>query len=149
MITIINNLYSLVIIFNPAAVNKNFPQARLLVSFRPCTHINSCIKINKSKFELSKLRLVNSHCFSKDDVKKWLKSFCNGDALNKDFQRHIINAFINSIYLFDDKIIIYYNLKNSKQVTYFEMLEGAVKNSRQKERLQVTEKGMLAVVFVV
>lgn len=27
--------------------------------------------------------------------------------------------------------------------------KGAVKNSRQKERLQVTEKGMLAVVFVV
>ena len=27
--------------------------------------------------------------------------------------------------------------------------QGAVKNSRQKERLQVTEKGMLAVVFVV
>ncbi len=81
------------------------------------------IKRNDAELELSKLRLVNSYCFNEDDIKKWLKSFCNGDALSKDFQRHIISAFINSVYLFDDKIIIYYNLKNSKQVTYLEMLE--------------------------
>ena len=31
--------------------------------------------------------------------------------------------FINSVYLFDDKIVIYYNIRDGKQVSYIEMLE--------------------------
>ena len=31
--------------------------------------------------------------------------------------------FKNAIYLYDDKVVIYYNLKDSKQVSYIEMLD--------------------------
>ena len=45
--------------------------------------------------------------------------------LDEDFQRRIIDVFINSVYVYDDKIVIYYNIKDGKQVSYIEMLESS------------------------
>ena len=41
------------------------------------------------------------------------------------FREKIIDTFINSVFLFDDKLIIYYNVKHGKQVSYIEALEDA------------------------
>jgi hypothetical protein len=43
--------------------------------------------------------------------------------MDEEFQRKIIDVFINSVYIYDDKIVIYYNVKDGKQVSYVEMLE--------------------------
>ena len=40
-----------------------------------------------------------------------------------EFRRRLIDVFINSVYVYDDKIVIYYNIKGSQQVSYMEMLE--------------------------
>ena len=39
------------------------------------------------------------------------------------FLRQILDVFINAIYVYDDKVIIYYNLKGGKQVSYIDMVE--------------------------
>ena len=36
-----------------------------------------------------------------------------------------IDTFINYVFLFDDKLTIYYNVKHGKQVSYIEALEDA------------------------
>ena len=38
----------------------------------------------------------------------WLRQFCAGDSFNPAFRRRIIDVFINTVYLYDDKLIIYY-----------------------------------------
>ena len=38
-----------------------------------------------------------------------------------DFRRRIIDVLINSIYLFDNKVVIYYNTEGGKQVSYMDM----------------------------
>ena len=53
----------------------------------------------------------------------WLKIFCKGDPLDPEFQQKIINVFINSIYLYDDKLVMYYNVKGGKHISYIEMLD--------------------------
>ena len=73
--------------------------------------------------ELSKLRLATTMQHTKEDILSWLKVFTRGDILSPEYQRRIIDVFVNSIYLFDDKIIIYYNLEGGKQISYMEMLE--------------------------
>jgi hypothetical protein len=73
--------------------------------------------------EIAKLRLANTMQHTKQDILSWLKIFTRGDILSPEYQRRIIDIFVNSIYLFDDKIIIYYNLEGSKQVSFIEMLE--------------------------
>ena len=56
-----------------------------------------------------------------DDVKLWLKVFCTGEALDIDFQRRIIDILVNSVFIYDDKIVIYFNVRNGKQVSYTQM----------------------------
>lgn len=80
-------------------------------------------KIQETEDELEKLKIACNAKLTKDDVIAWLKTFCTGDILSTEFQKKIINALVNAVYLFDNKVVIYYNVKDGKQVSYIEMLE--------------------------
>ena len=73
--------------------------------------------------DLAKLRVANRIRVTEDEIVAWLRSFCKGDLFDLDFRRRIIDVLVNSVFVFDDKIIIYYNVKGGKQVSYIEMLE--------------------------
>ncbi len=75
------------------------------------------------EIDISKYKIANGIRYTKEDIISWLKLFCNGDLMDVEFRRRIIDVFINSIYLYDDKLVIYYNIKNSKQVSYIDMCE--------------------------
>lgn len=77
----------------------------------------------EAELDLSKLRISAKIQISKEHIADWLKQFCNGDALDVDFQKRIIDTFINSVYLYDDKVIIYYNIEGGKQVSYIDMID--------------------------
>lgn len=57
-----------------------------------------------------------------DDVEKWLLTFCKGDYFDMDFRKKIVDVLVHSIYLFDDKIVIYYNVTGSEEVSYIDMI---------------------------
>ena len=67
--------------------------------------------------------MANRIRLTEDEIVSWLRSFCQGDLFDLDFRRKIIDVLVNSVYVFDDKIIVYYNVKGGKQVSYVEMLE--------------------------
>ena len=71
--------------------------------------------------EISKLRIACSIRCTHDEIVAWLKSVCRGDPLDMDFQRKIIDTFINSVYVYDDKIVIFFNVKGGKQISYMEV----------------------------
>ena len=75
------------------------------------------------EIDLAKLKVANSIRYTEEEIESWLKSFCKGDLFDLDFRRKIIDVFINSVFLYDDKIVIYYNLRGGKQVSFLEMLE--------------------------
>ena len=75
------------------------------------------------EIDLAKLKIANKIRYTEDDINIWLKSFCRGDLFDHEFRRRIIDVFINTIYLYDDKVVIYYNIKSGKQVSYIEMLD--------------------------
>jgi len=77
------------------------------------------------EIDLAKLRIASKIKYSAEEIKLWLHQFCKGDLFDMNFRRRIIDAFINSIYLFDDKLIVYYNIKDAKQISYIEALENA------------------------
>ena len=74
------------------------------------------------EIDLSKLRVAASITYTKEEVRAWLRQFCAGDSFNPAFRRRIIDVFINTVYLYDDKLIIYYNLRDSRQVSYIEAI---------------------------
>ena len=75
------------------------------------------------EIDLSKLRIANDIRYKVEDIEAWLKLFCNGDPLDEEFRKKIIDVFINCVYLYDDRVIIFYNVRGGKQVSYIDMLE--------------------------
>ena len=75
------------------------------------------------QIDLHKLRIANGIRFTEEDITAWLTIFCKGDLFDEAFREKIIDVFVNSIYLYDDKVVIFYNLKDGKQVSYIDMLE--------------------------
>lgn len=80
---------------------------------------------------ISTLKIAAGHRYTKQQIAAWLKTFCNGDNLNPEFQRRIIDVLVNSVYVYDDKIVIYYNVKGGKQVSYMEMC-GNIEGSKSE-----------------
>lgn len=80
------------------------------------------LQIQETEDELDKLRIACKAKITKKDVLSWLHGFCDGDPLDTDYQKKIINTFVNAVYLFDDKVVIYYNVKNGEQVSFIDML---------------------------
>lgn len=81
---------------------------------------------------ISTLKIAAGHRYTKEQIAAWLKTFCNGDYLNPEFQRRIIDVLVNSVYVYDDKIVIYYNVKGGKQISYMEMCDN-ISDSKPNE----------------
>ena len=71
--------------------------------------------------ELSRLRIANSIQLTEQEVRAWLKKFCTSDPMDVEFQKCIIDVFINVIYLYDDRVIVFYNIRGGKQVSFFNL----------------------------
>ncbi|MCL2619005.1 MAG: recombinase family protein, partial [Defluviitaleaceae bacterium] len=108
---------------NAAVASLNAPEK----ARKPYYDIIESLEAQKADIELdlSRLRIASGIKYTEEQITAWLKTFCKGDLLDEDFQRRIIDVFINSVYVYDDKIVIYYNIKDGKQVSYIEMLESS------------------------
>lgn len=73
--------------------------------------------------ELAKLKLASSLTSTEAQIETWLRSFCIGDQSADDFQSRIIDIFINSVFVYDDHVAVFYNIKSSRQITYTDMLD--------------------------
>lgn len=79
------------------------------------------IRRDNLQTEIAKQQMdCEREAIQKDDVVKWLKSFCNGDLFDQEFRQRIIDTFINAVYLYDDKLLIFYNIRNGEQVCIIE-----------------------------
>lgn len=83
--------------------------------------------------EIAELSAEKTDALTADDVKLWLRSFCGGDAMDPDFRRKIIDVLVNSVFVYDDKIVIYFNVRDGKQVSYIEMLDETAEISEDPE----------------
>lgn len=69
----------------------------------------------EAETDLSKLRIQQKIRITKKEVSAWLSTFAKGDLFDMEFRNKIIETFINSVYIWDDKIVIFYNIKEGKQ----------------------------------
>ena len=69
---------------------------------------------NDIEQDLSKLRIAASVSLTPDKVEAWLRSFVEDtSSITPERSQKLIDTFINSVYLFNDHIEIYYNTTNS------------------------------------
>lgn len=69
---------------------------------------------NKLELELSleKELAYKQLDFSEDEILFWLHSFKNGDANDLEFRQRLIDSFVNAIFVYDDKTIVTFNIKD-------------------------------------
>lgn len=80
-------------------------------------------KLQDVQIDLAKMRVAAEIQYTKEEIIAWIKLFTRGDLMDEDFRKRIIDVFVNSVYFYDDYLVIYFNVKDSKQVSYIEMLE--------------------------
>lgn len=77
----------------------------------------------EAEIDLAKERIMKKAVVKKAEVVAWLKSFCNGDPLDEEYQYKIISTFVDKVYLYDDKVIIFYNISGGKQISYVDAID--------------------------
>lgn len=65
--------------------------------------------------DLTKLRLQQKVKIEKSQVSAWLRTFSHGDLFDAAFRASLIDTFINSIYLWNEKIVIFYNISGAQE----------------------------------
>ena len=56
----------------------------------------------------------------------WFEQFRHGDPANRDFQKRLIDTFVNAVYVFDDKLVLTYNYQHGTQTISLEEIESAL-----------------------
>ena len=60
--------------------------------------------------------------FTEENVVQWISSFKGGNIDDKEFQRHVIDTFVNSVYVYDDRIVITFNFKRGTDSLTFDSI---------------------------
>ncbi|WP_339060042.1 zinc ribbon domain-containing protein [Tepidibacillus marianensis] len=64
----------------------------------------------------------------RDQVIFWLEKFRGGDYTDEDYQRTVIDAFVNAVYLYDDEIRIAYNYTGPQSTVTRSIVENCDKS---------------------
>jgi site-specific DNA recombinase len=74
-----------------------------------------------AEIDLAKLKVASRVSLTESDVVSWLRQFTRGDPTDPSFRQRVIDIFVNSVYLYDDKLVMYFNIKDCTQVSFIEM----------------------------
>lgn len=90
------------------------------------------LESQKKETEISLLQeKIKKPFLTKEQIIFGIEKFKQLDITTLEGKRRLIDGFVNSIYLFDDKITITFNFKDSTQTAYLSEIEAA-KNSDSK-----------------
>ena len=68
-------------------------------------------------------------CKKQEQILFWIHKFRKLNPKKLEHRRRLINSFLNSVYLFDDKIIIDCNYKDGTETITFEEIENSALGS--------------------
>lgn len=64
--------------------------------------------------------------YDKKQIVQWISRFKYGNINDKAYQREIIDVFVNSVYVYDDKLVLTYNFKDGTQTITLKEIEDAL-----------------------
>ena len=57
---------------------------------------------------------------TREQMTAWFEQFRHGDPANRDFQKRLIDTFVNAVYVFDDKLVLTYSYQHGTQTISLE-----------------------------
>lgn len=64
--------------------------------------------------------------YTKENIVAWINQFKGGNVDDAEYQKQIIDIFLNSIYVYDDKLVFTYNFKGGTQTISLAEVEAAL-----------------------
>ena len=74
-------------------------------------------------------KIINKTVLTEEQIIYWISQFKGGDANNPDFCRRIINTFVNSVFVFDEKTVVTYNYSGDNNRVTIEHIKEALEKS--------------------
>ena len=80
-----------------------------------------------------------------EKIQAWLMNFAAADLSDKSQKQKIINIFVNSVYVYDDRVVIFFNYKDGERCVDFSVLsdsentEGAISSNDKKTNTHENE----------
>ena len=62
----------------------------------------------------------------KEEIVDWISRYKDGNINGLDYRREIIDTFVNSVYVYDDKLILTYNYKGGSRTLTLKEIEAAL-----------------------
>lgn len=63
------------------------------------------------EIDLAKQQIASRITYTEEEIMAWLQQFCSGSIEDPDYCQLIIDTFVNSVFLYDDRILIIYNAR--------------------------------------
>ena len=83
----------------------------------------------ESKRESLKVSILQAELekpkYTKEQIVSWINRFKYGNVDDIEYQRQIIDTFINAIYVYDDKLVFTYNFKDGTETVPLKAVEDA------------------------
>ena len=85
-------------------------------------------ELEKQKEELNASLIraqMEQPVFTKEEIVKWISRFKYGNVHDKAYQKEIIDTFLNSVYVYEDKIVFTYNFRDHAETVTLDEIEYA------------------------
>ena len=69
---------------------------------------------------------INRQILSRDELLFFLRQFLDGDPNDPAYRRRLIDTFVNSVWLYDDKIVLTYNYSGEGSKVTLDMVDAAL-----------------------
>ena len=63
---------------------------------------------------------------TREQMAAWFEQFRHGDPANREFQKRLIDTFVNAVYVFDDKLVLTYNYQHGTQTISLDEIASAL-----------------------
>ena len=70
---------------------------------------------------------------SREHIEEWIMAFAKSDLKNQEQKQRLIDIFINSVHVYDDKIVVLFNYKDGERAIMLEDVEKAMKKENTPE----------------
>lgn len=109
------------------------------------------LETQRQELKLSILQVqMTKPRYTKEQIVSWINRFKYGNVDDPQYQKQIIDTFINSIYVFDDKLVFTYNFKGGTEtITLAEIQAAFGLDLTQVAPPQALRTDMVRRVFVI
>ena len=67
--------------------------------------------------------------FTKEEIVEWVSKYKYGNINDLDYRKEIIDTFVNSVFVYDDKLVLTYNYKDGTETLTLQEIESALSSN--------------------